>query len=48
MNEHLGDNFNNVGLNYEIITESVKVLLGLIFIIFQNQIGKVLYRQNVK
>lgn len=48
MNEHLGDNFNTVGLNYEIITESVKVLLGLIFIIFQNQIGKVLYRQNVK
>lgn len=48
MKEHLDGNFNTAGLNYEIITESVKVLLGLIFIIFQNQIGKVLYRQNVK
>ncbi|MGO4708480.1 hypothetical protein AB4Y90_05040 [Chryseobacterium sp. 2TAF14] len=48
MREYFEDNFNTNGLNFEIITESVKVLLGLIFIIFQNQIGKVLYRQNVK
>ncbi|WP_435525976.1 hypothetical protein [Chryseobacterium indoltheticum] len=48
MREYFDDNFNTNGLNFEIITESVKVLMGVIFIIFQNKIGKVLYRQNVK
>lgn len=47
MNRQLNDDINTLGINSEIITTSVKTLVGLIFIIFQYQIGKILYRQNV-
>ncbi|SHK60908.1 hypothetical protein [Epilithonimonas mollis] len=48
MNQNLADDISTVGVNYEIITASVKAFLGLLFIIFQNGIGKLLYKQNVK
>ena len=38
------DDFNTLGLKSEIITASVKTFLVLIFIVFQNKIGRILYR----
>jgi hypothetical protein len=48
MNQNLPADINTLGLNSEIITASIKTLIGLIFIIFQSKIGKILYQQNVK
>ena len=44
MNNNMTDDFNTLGLKSEIITASVKTFLGLIFIVFQNKIGRILYR----
>ncbi len=44
MNKQLTEDLTTLGIKSEIITEAVKTLIGLIFIIFQNKIGKILYR----
>ena len=48
MNHNLTEDINTLGIKSEIITASAKTFLGLIFIIFQNGIGKILFKQNVK
>ena len=48
MNQNISDDINTLGINSEIFSASFKVLVGLIFIIFQNGIGKMLYNQNVR
>ena len=48
INQNLSDDISTIGINSEIMTASVKAFLGLLFIIFQNGIGKLLYKQNVK
>ncbi|MGS0747387.1 hypothetical protein [Halpernia sp. GG3] len=48
MNQNISDDINTLGINSEIFSASLKVLVGLIFIIFQNGIGKMLYNQNVR
>jgi hypothetical protein len=44
MGADIGDELSTVGLNYEIMTASFKTLIGLIFIVFQNKIGKMLFK----
>ncbi|KMQ71087.1 hypothetical protein ACM44_09105 [Chryseobacterium koreense CCUG 49689] len=48
MNKQLVEDINTLNIKSEIATASVKILVGLIFIIFQYQIGKTLYRQNIE
>lgn len=48
MSQNISQDFSTTGINSEVITAGLKTLIGLIFIIFQYQIGKILYRQNVE
>lgn len=48
MNRNVNDDLTTIGMNSEIIVESIKTLLGFVFVIFQNKIGRVLYKQNLE
>jgi len=47
MNEQLENSITTLSIKSEITAAAVKILFGLVFIIFQYQIGKMLYRQNM-
>ncbi|MDR7695333.1 hypothetical protein RIU14_11260 [Riemerella anatipestifer] len=48
MDRNINDDLTTIGMNSEIIVESIKTLLGFVFVIFQNKIGRILYKQNVE
>ena len=44
MNENTTEDLTTLGIKSEILTAATKTIIGFVFIIFQNKIGKFLYR----
>ncbi|MBC7557375.1 MAG: hypothetical protein H7195_10480 [Chryseobacterium sp.] len=47
MNQNITSSISTINIKTEIIVSGLKCFIGLVFILFQGSIGKMLYRQNI-